>query len=212
MCELAAADGTTHIVATPHCNHRYPFDRLLAQDKIDELRIRFTRLEFSLGCEMSLSEDNMAQVVKHPELFTVGGTSYILVEVVDAYMPNRVEDALGELISLGLVPILAHPERNSLMRRRQDLLKNWVAMGCLAAITGNSLTGSWGTETRKIAEKMLRDSLAHFLVSDGHDPSVRPPMLSEALKAATKLVGSKQAHELVWANPLSAVRDQAILV
>jgi protein-tyrosine phosphatase len=28
MCRIAAADGITHIVATPHSNDRYPYDRV----------------------------------------------------------------------------------------------------------------------------------------------------------------------------------------
>ena len=27
MCRMAALDGITHIVATPHCNDEFPYDR-----------------------------------------------------------------------------------------------------------------------------------------------------------------------------------------
>jgi protein-tyrosine phosphatase len=134
----------------------------------------------------------------------------MLVEPNEAYLPQQLQNALEELISLGIVPILAHPERNPLLRRRVDLLEDWISLGCLSAITGNSLLGFWGGEIRKATETILRAGLAHFIVSDGHDPSSRPVVLSEALAAAGKLIGAKQAHGLVWSNPSSVVQGDAI--
>ena len=211
MCERAASDGVTHIVATPHCNHRYPYDRVASQGKINQLRSRFPEIDFSLGCELSMTDKNLEEAIRHPEGFVIGETSYLLVEAHEAYMPKQVEDALDELISIGLTPILAHPERNPHMRRSPELLERWIGMGCLSALTGNSLTGFWGNDIKRAAESMLRDGLAHFLVSDAHDPSSRPPVLADALSAASKIIGSKRAHELVWANPSSVVQNETVV-
>lgn len=210
MCEQAANDGVTHIVATPHCNTHYPFNHEACARKIDELRTRFSDLQFSLGCEVTLSDDSLRNALERPDQFTIGETSYILIEANEAYMPKQVEDALGELISCGLSPILAHPERNSLMKRRLDLLEAWIEMGCLAALTGNSLLGFWGSDTKKIAETMLKKGLVHFLVSDGHNPERRPPILAQAVKAASAIVGAKRARDLVLANPLSVVQGDSV--
>src|SRR2546427_12944871 len=38
MGKMAAADGVTHLVATPHCNYRYPFDPEVNQAKVAELQ------------------------------------------------------------------------------------------------------------------------------------------------------------------------------
>ena len=210
MCELAAADGITHIVATPHCNARYPFDYEACSRKIDELRARFSELQFSLGCEFNLSDEGLQRVAEHPEHYTIGQTSYILVEVNEVYLPKQVESALGEVISSGLSPILAHPERNPLLRRRFDLLEAWIEMGCLSAVTGNSFLGFWGASVKKDAETMLRKGLVHFLVSDGHNTERRPPILAEAVRAASGIAGSKRVHDMVWANPLSVVQGAPV--
>jgi protein-tyrosine phosphatase len=37
MCQMAAADGTTHLVATPHCNYQYEFNPSVNQAKLAEL-------------------------------------------------------------------------------------------------------------------------------------------------------------------------------
>src|SRR5574337_292557 len=39
MCRLAAADGITHLVATPHCNYSYIFKPGLNLEKIAELQV-----------------------------------------------------------------------------------------------------------------------------------------------------------------------------
>ncbi len=205
MCEKAASDGITHIVATPHCNHRYPFDRAASQAKVDELASRFAEISFSLGCELTITEKSFEEAVQNPNHFTIAQGRYMLVEPSEAYLPKQTEDVLSEFISMGIVPILAHPERNPLLRRRIDLLKEWVEMGCLSAVTGNSLGGFWGVEIKKVSETMLKQNLVHFLVSDAHDPERRVPLLAAALHAASKLIGKQAAHELVWENPAAVL-------
>ena len=38
MVHMAAAAGTTDIVATPHANHQYRFDPVIVEQKIAEVR------------------------------------------------------------------------------------------------------------------------------------------------------------------------------
>ena len=38
MCRMAAADGITHAVATPHANDRYAYDRAYLSGLLGELR------------------------------------------------------------------------------------------------------------------------------------------------------------------------------
>ena len=205
MCQRAVADGITHLVATPHHNERYQFRRRSSQAKLDELASRFRDLKFTLGCEVTISDWSLDQIVRCPEQFTIGTTTNMLVEANETYMPKKLEDALGELISCGVTPIVAHPERHPTLRRRMDVMENLIAMGCLAAATGSALSGFWGSEIRTSAETMLRRGLVQFLVSDGHNTEGRPIILADAKRTATKIVGREQAHELVWDNPSSVI-------
>ncbi|MGB2836360.1 MAG: CpsB/CapC family capsule biosynthesis tyrosine phosphatase, partial [Candidatus Sulfotelmatobacter sp.] len=38
MCRMAAADGITHQVATPHANDRYPYDRTYLEGLVAQLQ------------------------------------------------------------------------------------------------------------------------------------------------------------------------------
>src|SRR5690242_8368321 len=41
MCRMAADDGVEHIVATPHANHEYEYDRARYTEMLEELRRLF---------------------------------------------------------------------------------------------------------------------------------------------------------------------------
>ncbi len=73
MCRIAAADGIEHIVATPHANERYHYDREYLVHVLDYLRQRTGGApKLSLGCDFHLSftrlgEKGVTAVITHPE-------------------------------------------------------------------------------------------------------------------------------------------------
>jgi protein-tyrosine phosphatase len=210
MCETAAADGITHIVATPHCNDRYHYDRKAALAMVEELARRVPNLAFSLGCDFHLSYENIEDARRHPELYTIGDTKYLLVELSQYAVPNSVTTVLSELTCLGLVPIITHPERNKLVESRSELVGEWIALGCLVQITANSLTGSWGSSAKKFCERLLKHEQVHAVATDAHDPDRRPPILSDARKVAAKMVGEEYAQAMFSDIPLAIVRGEAV--
>lgn len=210
MCELAIADGLTHVVATPHCNHLYKYDRQASQQKLDDLKTRFPRLEFILGCELRATEKNLEDLVARPERYTFGDTRYVLIEFNEFDLPAHVTHYLSRLVSNGLVPIIAHPERYPMIQRNIDLMEDWVGFGCVSAITAPSLAGPNGSSHYKLSEVLLKRNLVHIISTDAHDTKRRLPILSEARKAAAKIVGRKRAEALVVENPLTVIRGASL--
>jgi dTDP-4-amino-4,6-dideoxygalactose transaminase len=143
MCRLAGQDGVTHMVATPHANYQYRYDRASHLALLDELRLRVPDMSFSLGCDFHLSYENIGDAMQHPERYAIGDTRYILVELSE-YSAFKVAQTLYDLQTAGLVPIVTHPERNPLVLGKPDLLHEFAGVGCLFQITANSLTGFWG--------------------------------------------------------------------
>ena len=81
MAERAAADGTTHIVATPHANPNFLFDSELIAQRAAELRSKVgDRLKIFTGCDFHLSFENLQDIQKHPQRYTIDGKGYLLVE------------------------------------------------------------------------------------------------------------------------------------
>lgn len=210
MCQRAADDGIKHIVATPHCNFRYRYDRDAFQALLNELAVRFPALQFSLGCELNFSYENIEGLKRNPQLYTIGTTPYVLVELSEFGIHQNINSVFFELISSGLVPIIVHPERNPMIQRREDQLTEWISLGCLVQITANSLTGSWGSMAKKFSEKLLKRGHVHVVASDAHSDGSRPPVLSAARKVVTKLVDAEYADSLFLQTPQAIVRGERL--
>jgi protein-tyrosine phosphatase len=207
MCRLAQQDGTTHIVATPHANYEYRYDRAAHLALLEELRERVPGLRFSLGCDLHLSYENIEDAMRHPSRYAIGETRYVLVELSE-YSTFKIARMLYELQAAGLAPILTHPERNPLILDRPELLQEFAAVGCLFQITANSLTGFWGRRAQQFCAEMLRRKMVHFIASDAHGIQDRTPVLSAAREAAAKIVGAAEAERLVDSNPGAVVSGQ----
>jgi protein-tyrosine phosphatase len=209
MCRIAAEDGVTHIVATPHANYEYPYDRALHLALLEELRSRAPELEFSLGCDFHLSYENIQDAIAHPERYTIGATRYLLVELSD-YSTFNVAQTLFQLQNAGLVPIVTHPERNQVILGEPELLNRFSGVGCLFQITANSLTGFWGRTSQRMCEEMLKRNMVHFIASDAHGAGGRSPVLSLARDAAARLIGADVAQRLVHGNPEAVLNNRSI--
>jgi protein-tyrosine phosphatase len=207
MCRLAEQDGVTHMVATPHANYEYCYDRARHQSLLEELRVRAPGLSFSLGCDFHLSYENIEDALDHPERYTIGDTRYLLVELSE-YSTFNVAKTLVHLRTAGMMPIVTHPERNRVILGEPGLLNRFSDAGCLFQITANSLTGFWGRRTQRMAKEMLRQNMVHFIASDAHGVKGRPPGLSAARDVAARIIGEDAAEKLVNANPEAVLNNQ----
>ena len=211
MCRTAAADGITHIVATPHANSRYVYDRRYLLTVLDELRRRTgPSVEFSLGCDFHLSYENLERVLERPHQFTIGETNYLLIELSNYSIPPQLADCFRRLGDRSLTPILTHPERNPILQQTPQRILEFADQGCLIQVTASSLTGFWGERPEIISRWLLERSAVHILASDAHDDKNRVPILSEARAAAEKVAGAEYASALVEENPGAIVRGEPI--
>jgi protein-tyrosine phosphatase len=64
-----------------------------------------------------------------------------------------------------------------------------------------SLTGEFGPRIKQIAERLLTNRLIHFIASDAHSINGRPPILSEAVRMAERIVGKEEAQKMVTEYP-----------
>jgi len=211
MCRVAAEDGITHIVATPHANDRYAYDR-------SALRAKLTRLQsmsgewpmLTLGCDFHFSYENVTAALRDPNSFTIGNTQYLLVEFSDFALSPAVGDALVRLGGMGLVPIITHPERNLLLQQDPKAILRLLEKGCLVQVTASALTGRWGESALKTAHWLLEHEAVHVLASDAHDAERRPPQLSAGRAAAARICGPDVARALVDDNPRAIISGEMV--
>lgn len=206
MCRLAQADGIEHIVATPHANDRYPYDRQKGAGLLSNLRqLAGPNPALSLGCDFHLSYDNLQDVLVRPEYYCIEGTRYLLVELSNYSIPPETEDCFRQLGDRGISSILTHPERHPLLQPAPERVLDWVEQGCLVQVTASSLTGSWGRQAQRAARWLLEHEGVHVLATDAHDAAHRAPVLSAGHDAAAEICGDRIAQFLVEANPRAII-------
>lgn len=121
MASAAVKDGIKVVVATPHWNkgiYDNRRERILAMTA--ELRKRLDRSGISLevypGSELRL-HPRIPHGVHCGRLMTINdGGRYLLVELPSTFVAAKLNAFLFEVQSLGMTPVMAHPERNPLVR------------------------------------------------------------------------------------------------
>lgn len=202
MCHAAAADGITHMVATPHANDRYHYDREYLTGLLKHLQgLIGDSPKLTLGCDFHLSYDNLQDALAHPTRYVIESTRYLLVEFSNYSVPQQTTDSFLRLANCGLTPIITHPERNPILRENLQRVAEWAEQGCVIQITGSALTGFWGERARRAALWLIERQAAHVLATDAHDTEKRVPILSTARDAAAEVCGQEIAEAMVDANP-----------
>jgi len=215
MARIAAADGTTHLFATPHHRDYRSLSRYNVADRVAELQSKLDETDIQLtlipGHEVRLYDDMFDDWDK--ELAgPLGGSRYVLAEPLFHRYNKRTDDMLFELFDRGYIPIMAHPERISPIQENLSLIEPFLARGGLTQLTADSLTFDRDWRAKKTAETMLRNDMAHIIASDAHKPYRRKPQLSAACKAAALIVGEAQATAMVSTTPLAVVNDELVPV
>lgn len=202
MAEMAASDGITHIVCTPHANHQYRFNPAVNQERLEQLRDRLQgKVTLGLGCDFHLSFENIDDALRNPTKYTINQKRYLLVEFADLAIPQQMSQVFYQLQVAGVQPIITHPERNLTIQKSPQRLGEWLHGGCLVQVTAASLTGRFGRLAMSLAHKLIAENKVHFLATDAHNLESRPPRMKEAFEMVKKQYGAETAERLCISNP-----------
>lgn len=211
MCRMAAADGITHMVATPHANDRYHYDRVYLKGLVAHLQTLVgDALKLTIGCDFHLSYDNVQDALAHPDRYVIEGTRYLLVEFSNYSIPQQITDSFTRLGDCGITVIVTHPERNPILRENPQRILEWAEQGCVIQMTGSALTGFWGERTLRAAHWLLERQAVHVLASDAHDTEKRVPILSTARDAVAEICDDEVAEALVEGNPRAIIENKPL--
>lgn len=208
LARMAVEDGITHLVCTPHI-HPGRYDN--SADSIQATRVRFAAalqeenipLQVAAAAEVRFGMELMVGISQGaiPFLGEWQGKHVLLLEFPHGEIPFGAERLISWLLQRNIIPMIAHPERNKGIMRTPSRLKPFIEQGCLLQVTAASVAGRFGPAAQEIAHSLLEQDVVTILASDAHNPQHRPPVLSEGMQHAARIVGDVRAEALVKHTP-----------
>jgi len=211
MLKIAAENGTTDIVATPHANTEFMFQPEAIAEKLAELTAAAGgSIRIHTGCDFHLQYDNIQDALLHPTKYTINHKSYLLAEFSDLLIFKATGDIFHQFRSAGIIPVITHPERNMLLQKRFESILKWVNEGVCVQVTAQSLLGRFGKRAREFADKLVKAGLVHFVASDAHGMLHRTPNMRQAFEYVSDRYGTACALRLFETNPRAALTGERL--
>jgi protein-tyrosine phosphatase len=187
IARAALEDGITAIAGTPHVRDDYPTDAGAMEGRVAELRAQLDETGIALdvrpGGEIDVHWLERLPVEERRRFGLGGNPRYLLVETPYYGWPLGFEERLASLLDEGVVPVLAHPERNADVQVDPGRLVPLVRAGLLVQVTAASVDGRIGRRAQASGLDLIEYGLAHMIASDAHHASVRAVGMASAARA-----------------------------
>jgi protein-tyrosine phosphatase len=205
VLERFASQGVQGVCLTPHLaasqsgsgvpeSHERAFEALTASAPPGVTLYR--------GAEIMLDRPLDSRVADDRRL-TINRSRYVLVEFPRVVLSQTIEHALSLVVTIGLVPLLAHPERYRCCR--VENVRRWKALGALMQVDGPTLLSPRSRGDR--ARELLEHGLADIAAGDNHGDERSLRTVYDALVAQEGLL---QAELLISKNPQAIVEDRPL--
>lgn len=192
------SQGITAVIATPHF---YPTEDNL-NDFSEITRHAFALLrgeteksglpQIYLGCEMlyfpgmGLSE-SLGQLC-------LNGSSFLLLELSDGCIEEKLFEDISNMLSSGIIPIIAHIERYYRAKNYSRLLKFVLKNGITAQVNSSSF---FVPAYKRTLKRLIKSGVSLALATDTHSLDRRPPTLSAALTVIGEKYGEACAEGFI---------------
>ncbi len=210
LLESEEHDGVSSVILTPHYRAGV-FEMPVAKinenyEKLDGfVRERNMNLQIYLGSECRAST-RLTKELAEGTVLTLAGSRYVLTEFSSLEDFENIRWGIGQLVSEGYRPIIAHAERIRDIRNDSGKMRELRRMGAEIQITADTLTRGIFDKTARIVGKMISQGLVQYAASDAHDAFIRPPRMKEAYDCTVKKYGISTADALFRKNAEQILR------
>lgn len=216
MARIAVGDGIGTVICTPHQLGNFTHNegetiRQRAEELQRYLEANGVPLKVLPGADVRIEPEMITRLLNGSVLSLADRRRHVLLELPhELYFP--LEPVLDELEAAEMVGILSHPERNQGLLTDRHRLPQLVEYGCLMQVTAGSLVGTFGPESRELAEWMITRGLVHFIATDAHGPKSRRPLMRRAYDRVAELAGQEAADQLCRHNPAQVAQGGNVQV
>ena len=170
----AVRDGIDYALLTPHhMNGVYLNHKKAVIQQTQEFQVELDRHKISLkvfpGQEVRINGDLLTALDQDDILFADKGGRYLMLEFPDNDIPSYTNNMIYELMQRGIIPVIVHPERNTMIMKKPDILYDLLGKGCLSQITAGSYVGIFGHKVQKFSKQLIQAGRAYIFASDVHN-------------------------------------------
>lgn len=203
MLRIAAKEGITDIIATPHFKpegyHAEPEAVLQGVMQVQEAAaIAHIPIRIYPGNEIFYF-NGVEKLLEEGHVCTLGGSRAVLLEFYP-YMPfSYLRTALDSVMNAGFLPVLAHAERYGCLMGRLENIRYLKARGVLIQVNAECIPGK-GLAQKRFIRRLLKESLVDFIGTDAHDTRFRAPLIAKCTDMLIRKYGQDLAGLLLAEN------------
>ena len=179
MLKLAEQQGIVDIFCTSHNgyskedgeNYLYALNKL--KDMASQSGIN---IQLHKGCEILCAGEYINEILYGLEIgafTTLGNSKYVLTELYPDTRPSEALLIVKKLKNNGYQPIIAHMERNNNITG--PMVATLIQSGAMIQVNTNSFADEKDVEIKERARELLKNKYIHFIGSDAHQITHRPP-------------------------------------
>lgn len=174
IVKAMSAMGFDRITCTPHITKKYRNTPENIKERFDLLvtgmKDSGTEVDLRMSAEYRLNPETWPDILAKGKLMPIED-KFILMEFPindesDMYGLDP-EEEFRKVISLGLTPILPHPERYAYLPH--ETLLRYVDLGVKIQSNYGSLAGIYGEEVQTKAQALIDEGIVSFLATDMHN-------------------------------------------
>jgi len=158
--------GFEKVITTPHImGNYYANTPEIIEGKLNDLKTEVSKSGLSIEIEAAAEyymDDQFISMLDNKDQLLTFGDNYLLVETSYMNEPMFLNEVLFKIKSLGLKPVIAHPERYLYLQEKPEKILELVDRGALMQINVNSIIGFYSIPTKKLARWMVDHETIHF--------------------------------------------------
>lgn len=197
--------GVTDIILTPHYinysnyNSSKTNNEIRMQNLKSELSRENIKVNLYLGNEIYI-DDEIITLLQNGVMSSMNNSKYLLIELPMSGNHESYYDIFLDLINLGYIVILAHPERYTSFQKDISKVYELQEIGVLFQCNIGSILGDYGKDAKKTIKKLLKEKLVTFIASDIHHGKKDYMFVEKAKDKIKKYLTDNEINDLFENN------------